>query len=329
MAIYKAVICGACLSCGRCKVRCPADIDFPEYNRSFRKEARKIGNRPQESHHGILQTVASLQTRNLKQQRTAWAEAAGKFQSKGDVFYFVGCLPYFEVTFRYLNLSPMEIGRSVLTLLNRMGIEPVISNDERCCGHDALWSGKEEIFLELARWNLEVIKAAGAKTVLFSCPEGYYTFKHHYTQHLGELPFEVLHISEFLARELPGANLSFQPSDNGVVTFQDPCRLGRLDGNYDQPRELLQMVPDTQLKEMLQNKENAQCCGTSAWMQCTSCSKSMQLERLQEAARTGASTLITTCPKCQIHLTCARSDTEMDLKIVDLCTYLSQQLSDG
>ncbi|MDY6971681.1 MAG: (Fe-S)-binding protein, partial [Thermodesulfobacteriota bacterium] len=247
----------------------------------------------------------------------------------GDFFYFVGCLPYFDVTFRYLELNPLDSARSVLTLLNKMGIEPVVSNDERCCGHDALWSGDEVKFRELARWNLEVIKASKAKTVLFSCPEGYYTFKHHYPEYVGELPFEVLHMTEFLTRELSGAGLSFRPSSNGAITYQDPCRLGRLTGNYDLPRQLLQLIPDSHLVEMERNRENALCCGTSAWMECSACSKAMQVERLREAIKAGANTVITACPKCQIHLTCAQSNVELDLKVVDLFSYLSDKLDEG
>ncbi len=124
-----------------------------------------------------------LQTHDIKQQRIAWAKEAGTFAETGDYFYFVGCLPYFEVTFAYLNLSPLSSAKSVLSLLNKMGVTPVISNDECCCGHDALWSGDEATFRALAAKNLEAIKNSGAKTVLFSCPEGYYTFKHHYPEY--------------------------------------------------------------------------------------------------------------------------------------------------
>jgi len=127
---------------------------------------------------------------------------------------------------------------------------------------------------------------------------------------------------------MPEAKLSFNPSSNGTVTYQDPCRLGRLSGNYDLPRQLLKSLPETTLLEMQRNKENALCCGTSAWMECSSCSKAMQMDRLQEATQTGAQTLITACPKCQIHLTCAQSNTDLDLKVTDLYTYISERLND-
>jgi len=318
----------ACLSCAACNERCPAGIDFPEFISAHRQEARKAGNFPQESHHGILQAVAGLQTSDLKQQRTQWAHEAGAFGDTGEYFYFVGCLPFFDVTFRYMNLSPLENARSVLTLLNKMGIEPVISNHERCCGHDALWCGDQSTFRKLAGWNLEVIKSSGAKTVLFSCPEGYVTFKKYYPKYFGKLPFDVLHMTEFLARELPDAGLTFQPSAAGPITYHDPCRLGRLAGIYEPPRQLLESLPNTQLVEMERNRENALCCGTSAWMECSSYSKAIQVERLQEAVLTGAQTLITACPKCQIHFACAQSGTDSDLKVIDLYTYLRQRLGD-
>jgi len=316
----------ACLTCARCSTRCPAEIDFPEFNRSLREKARKAGNLPQASHHGLLQIASSIQTLEIKQQRLAWAREAGSFRDKGDYFYFTGCLPYFDVIFRYLGLSLIQTGKSVLTLLNRIGVEPVISNEERCCGHDAFWSGDEATFRKLAKWNLEMIDASGAKTVLFSCPEGYLTFKNHYPKFFGELPFQVLHMTEFLAREVPGAGLSFLPSRNGPVTYQDPCRLGRLAKIYEPPRQLLHFIPETRLVEMERNRENALCCGTSAWMECSGCSKAMQVERLQEALQTGARTLVTTCPKCQIHLTCAQENTDLKLPVVDIYSFLLDRL---
>ncbi len=228
----------SCLTCARCSVRCPAGIDFPEFMRSSRDKARSSGNLPIESHHGIFQAVTGLQTGDLKQKRTAWADNAGNYAKTGDYFFFVGCLPYFDVIFRYLDISSLDIARSVLTLLNALGITPVISDEERCCGHDALWSGDEETFRNLAAKNIETVRASGAKTVLFACPEGYATFTNHYTKYFGKLPFDVLHMTQFLARELPSSGLSFKPTNNGKVTFNDPCRLGRWTRNFDEPRNI-------------------------------------------------------------------------------------------
>jgi len=313
----------ACLTCSRCSSRCPVQIDFPEFAREHRELARDEGSAPQLSHHGTMQAIASLQTRDIKQHRTEWAKEVGKFQASGDYFFFVGCAPYFDAALKYGSTS-LETSKSVLQLLNRMGIEPVMSDEERCCGHDALWSGDVETFQKLVSLNLEMISGAGAKTVIFSCPEGYTIFKKEIPKYFGDLPFEVLHITEFLARELPGAGLTFKPAENGdaLVTYQDPCRLGRRAGIYEPPRDILKLIPGVTIEEMGMNRENSVCCGTSAWIECSNCSKAMQIERLQEALGTGASTLITACPKCRIHLTCAEQNTDITLKIADLYAFL-------
>jgi len=316
----------ACLSCSRCSDRCPVGIDFPEFIRTYREKAITAGNLPRESHHGVFQTLTSLQSGSLNQNRISWAEESGKISDKGDYFFFVGCLPYQDVVFKYLDLQMIDTAKSILKILNSMGIEPVVSNDERCCGHDAFWSGNEETFAKLAKKNVETIKASGAKTVIFSCPEGYSIFMESYPAVVGELPFEIIHISEFLARELPNAGVAFNASGNGSVTYHDPCRLGRRAGIYEEPRSLLGLVPDSDLKEMENNRENAVCCGTTAWMECSSCSKTMQIKRLQEAERAGAGTIITACPKCQIHLSCAKSNTDIDVEVKDLYSYLSENI---
>ncbi|MFV0437746.1 MAG: (Fe-S)-binding protein [Desulfopila sp.] len=317
----------ACLSCSRCSDRCPVGIDFPAFIRTYREKAIAVGNLPRKSHHGVFQSIVSLQAGSLNQNRIGWAEESGRIQEKGDYFFFVGCLPYQDVVFDYLDLKMIDTAKSVLRILNKIGIEPVVSNDERCCGHDALWSGNDELFATLARKNVETIKASGAKTVIFSCPEGYSAFRENYPAVVGELPFEIIHISEFLARELPKADITIAGGKaNGGVTYHDPCRLGRRAGIYEEPRALLTMVAGKNFKEMENNRENAVCCGTTAWMECSSCSKSMQVKRLQEAEQAGASTLITACPKCQIHLSCAKSNTDLDIEVKDLYAYLSENI---
>lgn len=319
----------SCLTCATCSTRCPARIDFPEFVRAYRKGARKEGNLPQLAHQGTLQAITALQTRKVKQQRTAWAAGAGKFSSAGDVFFFVGCAPFFAAVLKP-GAEATAVCRSALALLNRLGIEPVISNDERCCGHDALWSGDEATFIQLNRWNLEVIRGSGAKKVVFSCPEGYATFKYQVPKYFGPLPFAVYHLTEFFAKELPGAGLVFKPyggGHGGKLTFQDPCRLGRMAGIFEPPRQLIGLVPEVSFAEMARNRENAACCGTTAWMECSSCSKALQLERLQEAQEAGAQTVVTACPKCRIHLICAQQNTDVCLDIVDIYTFLWQHLA--
>jgi len=78
---------------------------------------------------------------------------------------------------------------------------------------------------------------------------------------------------------------------------------------------------------MDRNRENAVCCGTSGWANCSTCSRQIQVERLREAEATGAKTLVTACPKCQIHLNCALGNLDLDLKIKDLITLIADGVS--
>jgi heterodisulfide reductase subunit D len=188
----------SCLTCAQCSVRCPANIDFPEFVRLMRDEAHAQGYDGTPAHNGMLQTIMAIQSEGSQQQRTAWVEQ-GTTVEKGDVFYFVGCRPYFDVIFRDIDAGSIESAQKALKILNASGVEPVVSNDERCCGHDALWNGDLETFKKLAGLNLELIRSSGAKKVVFTCPEGYYTFKNHYPEYFGDLGFEPVHILDFLS----------------------------------------------------------------------------------------------------------------------------------
>lgn len=327
-----------CITCARCSVRCPALIDIPRVVNEYREKSFKIGVVPEPSHHAVLHIIPKLQLRSPSQNRTGWA-SKWRTRDHGEYFYFVGCAPYFNPVFEYLGIRPLNVPESVLTLLNAVEIEPVVSNDEVCCGHDALWTGDEETFVQLARRNVEVIKRSGARTVIFSCPEGYTTFKQDYPEVVGELPFEVVYVSEFLAGKLDllkgcltGVN------DAELVTYHDPCRLGRFGGIYDSPRMLLDAVSGAERFEMERARENALCCGTSAWIECSSCSKAIQFDRLEEAHNTlssgngGKRILITSCPKCFIHLNCAKTALPEDnpgknLQIEDLYVFLSRHIA--
>ena len=167
--------------------------------------------------------------------------------------------------------------------------------------------------------NLDLIRSSGAKQVIFSCPEGYHTFKEYYPRFLGELDFEPVHILDFLTDKLNEGVIQLAESNTKIVTYHDPCRLGRMAGVYDAPRKLLEAIPGIKLKEMPRSRENGVCCGTSGWMNCSSCSKEIQLQRLSEAGDTGAGTIVTACPKCQIHFRCTKAAFDLEIEITDLC----------
>jgi heterodisulfide reductase subunit D len=316
----------SCLTCGRCEQHCPYGVKYTEFVKQARIEAFKKGKRPLYSHHGLLQTIMSLMTKNINQNRTGWLNKELKTSEKSEYFYFTGCLPYFEVIFDELKVPSLDIARNTVAILNHMGIKPIVSQGEKCCGHDLLWSGDWDSFKKLAIQNLKLIKESGAKKVIFSCPECYKTFKEDYLYIAPTLPFQIMHLTELVAEKIHSEELSLRnvPSH---VTYQDSCRLGKLN-IYQQPRDILNAIPELEFKEMERNREESLCCGTNSWINCMSCNRQIQFARLEEAQRTGAEALITSCPKCQIHFRCALSSTDntMKINILDITSIISQSL---
>ncbi len=163
-----------------------------------------------------------------------------------------------------------------------------------------------EGFEKLVKLNIQYFKKAGVKTIVTTCPECFRTLKKDYPEHAGEFDIEVLFISELVEDLVKDNKLRFNGEKQDLkITYQDPCRLGRHMGIYDSPRNVVSNICQLELNEMERNRERSQCCGVSAWTNCKSHSKQMQIDRLMEAKATGADILMTACPKCNIHLKCS------------------------
>ena len=321
----------SCLTCGLCDTRCPVSIDYGLLMRAVRAIVRREGGEGTCTHGGAVQSLTRImKTKTLKQDRLGWIDGSLETTRKGETVFFVGCTPYFDVLFSETGASTLDGTRGAVKLLNAAGITPAVLSNERCCGHDMLWGGDVEGFKALATENLRMLEDHGAKRVVFACPEGYALFKSEYPAHFGELPFEVTHITEVLAEAVGEGKLVFADGPPLTVTFQDPCRLGRHMGIYDAPRALLDAMPGVTLAEMRRSRERAICCGVGGWTNCTSFTKQLQAARLREAAATGASVLVTACPKCEIHFNCTMNDSalkdEVGLEITDLLALAASRL---
>ena len=323
----------SCLACYACSNLCPSDVDYPVFTQKVRNLASSEGEHGDCAHSGILFTLMRFMSRSdIRQKRLDWLDGCHT-SKKSAVLYFAGCAPYFEPVFDDIEVSPVDIARNSIKVLNALGIEPMLLPDERCCGHDLLWTGDTETFKKLAQLNAKMIKESGVKKIVFSCPEGYRTFKIDYPQYV-ELDCELIHITELIAQNL--STLSFGTKRNNPevkrVTYHDPCRLGRHLGVYEPPREIIKAIPNIKLVEMEHRGNESICCGTSAWTNCSSYSKQIRIERLHEAKATGAEALVTACPKCQIHFKCAMVDKdaekgyEIDMRVMDIVTLVGDAL---
>jgi len=320
-----------CLTCMMCQQRCPSDIDYVQFTKLVRAEANSEGQDAKCSHGGALQSLMKIMTApELKQNRLGWITPELKTSEKSEYLYFVGCLPYLDVFFSDLKVNSLDSARSTLKILNSFGIEPQVLSNERCCGHDLLWMGDMENFKRLAKHNLDQIKKSGAKKIITSCPECLVSLKMDYPEFFGKTDFEVMHISELISNELSKNKIKLNKLEK-KVTYQDPCRLGRFLGIYDQPRKVMSSISGIEISEMPKSRKNAICCGTSSWVNCDMYSRMIQTNRLNEAKNTGAEILITTCPKCQIHFSCTQNaegyPEELKLRIIDLTTLFAEAIT--
>lgn len=325
----------SCLTCGLCAIVCPTAVDYGALMKGIRAGLVEQGVEPPYAHGGALQAIMQvMQAPDLVQKRLTWLPPDAEVSAeRGDVLYFVGCLPYQDAFFDYLDSGAIAIARQSVRLLNALGIRPVVLADERCCGHDLLWTGDVAGFRRLNAINLELIRATGARTIVTACAECRHVLADELPRHLAATGAEVLHLAEFLHRELPRLRELLQSGTESVVmTYHDPCRLGRGAGVYDEPRALLDALDNVELREMPRNRRLASCCGTSAWSRCGGCSRRIQGERLDEARQTGATVLVTTCPKCRIHFRCVTRETgypaESRIEVRDLVEVLAERVGE-
>jgi len=324
-----------CLTCSACETRCPQGVRFAELVRGLREWI------PQElrwpcPHGGALQALARGMAQQTPHRDAGWLGSGLRVAERGEVALFVGCAPYFDALFAdEPGVQTLEVARSAVRLLNAVGVEPVIAADERCCGHDLLWSGDRAAFEQLARANAAAFEARGVRRILTACAECCRTWRSDYPAAAPSYRPRVEHLSEFLVDRLEAGELQLGNEGPAAVTYQDPCRLGRQLGVIEAPRRLIAAAKGTRLLEMGRSGRDAQCCGSPGFTHCDATSRALQTARLREAAVTGASRLLTACPKCQIHFRCAQAEDrrrgrrEPAVEVEDLTVFLAARLSGG
>jgi len=297
-----------CLTCKMCDSRCPVGVEYTDLVLNLRELAHREGAEVQCPHGGALQSAMRIMAKGgATQERMGWLEDDMKTQpQQGSIFLWTGCTMYYDAFFPEFGLNTVQGTKAAVRLLNKLGEEPVISPQERCCGHDLLWNGDVKTFELLAKHNVQLVEESGAETLVVPCAECLRTWKVDYEPFYGDKPPRVLHLSEYLAERI--SDLKFADNGGQRMTFQDPCRLGRHLGIYEPPRQLLHALPGIDFSEMRRNGKQALCCAGGTWSNCDRFAKKIQVERLGEAHKTHAELMVTACPKCQIHFKCAIHD---------------------
>lgn len=328
--IYSDLSIWSCIGCNMCSIRCNYQVNYVDFIRYLRMKARENGADLIYSHNEVPESLMHLMgKKNMMQNRRQWIPSDIVTDESSDTAFFVGCAPYFDIIFSNIGVKSTDGPIGAMRLLNAANISYKILGNERCCGHDLLLSGDLQGFLDLGQANISEFESSGIKKLVVSCPECYYTLKVDYPRHFGNWNMEIQHITEvrdiFNLRQNTGRKSAAQKA-----AYHDSCRLGRYFKMFDGPRNLLLSTANIELVEMENTRESSLCCGASPWMFCGSVNKQIQDERLRQASNTGADLLITSCPKCQIHLKCSQvsaSATGNKIEIADIYHVVSQNLA--
>ncbi len=290
-----------CTTCGNCPQQCPRGVKIIESGVSLRRISTEYGVFPTPV-KPVLGISASLQGKGNplnedRNSRADWAEGLSvkPFAEEMEILYFPGC---------YLCYDPRlkKVARATAAILKKAGVDfGILGEKENCCGESIRKTGDEELFKHLARENIKTFIEAGVRKILVSSPHCYHTFKNEYSEF--KVNFEVIHISQYLSELVQEGRLELKGAYGKKVTYHDPCYLGRHNGIYDQPRDILKQIDGLELVEMADSRQDGLCCGGGGgrvWMETPKDERFSDL-RLGQAVHAGAEVLATTCPYCISH----------------------------
>ena len=287
-----------CTTCRNCVQRCPRGVEIIDVMRSVRRLLVPDGVVPASipSLRSVMTSLASVGNPwgQEPNDRANWAKELGvkEFTEGTEVLYFPCCYPSYEPRLR-------KVAQATANLLNTAGVNyGILGAKEMCCGESVRKAGNETLFKRLARENIKTFIENGVKKIVVSSPHCYHTFKNEYPEF--KVNFEVLHITQYLGQLINEGKLKITKEFKHKVTYHDPCYLGRHNGIYDEPRDILKKIPGLELKEMTDTRESSLCCGMGGgriWME-TAKNERFSDIRLKQAQETGAEILATACPYC-------------------------------
>ncbi len=286
-----------CTTCADCVRRCPSKVEIVDIIELCRADLVKNGH-ILPKHKGMCENI--LSTGNPFGEKAPRAEVLGRKPHNAKIGYFVGC----TATYRSKNTA-----RATMSVLDKLGID-YTTIDEVCCGSVMQRVGwPQEDVTALMKKNVEAIKALGIETLVTACAGCYRMFKLEYPKYV-EVPFEVLHITEFLANQ----DLKLKPLEGKVVTYHDPCHLGRHCGVYEPPREVIAKIPGVDFREMEYNRKTSHCCGGGGGVRSAYPEESMDIASTRLGEADFADIIITTCPFCVNNLESAKGDRDIEVR---------------
>ncbi len=245
-----------------------------------------------------------------------------------EILYWVGCAGSFDDRNK-------KVTQAMITILNNAGINyAILGSEENCCGDPARRAGNEYLFQIMATQNIETLMRYKFKKIITTCPHCFSTFRNEYddvaklTGVEFEMP-EVVHHSEYINELISEGKISIKREDTKTITYHDPCYLGRHNGVYKQPRNVIKSA-GLELKEMKNSKSHSFCCGGGGSLMWAEEDQGERINhvRTDEVLETGVDTVCTSCPYCTTMLSDGIKDKEKEdqVKVKDIAEIIAENI---
>ena len=287
-----------CTTCGKCPQRCPRDVKQIDDMIALRRMATGYGVFPAAvKPYRSISTILSEKGNPFNEDRAIradWAEGLSvkPYKEGMDVLYFPCCYSSYDPRLK-------KLAQATATILKKANVDfGILGSKENCCGESIRKTGNEDVFRKLAKENIKTFIDHGVKKILVSSPHCYHTFKNEYPEF--RVNFEVIHTSQYVFQLLSEGKLTLSKEYAKTVTYHDPCYLGRHNGVYDEPRNVLKTIPGLTLTELPEAKVDSMCCGMGGgrvWAETEKHERFSNL-RIEQAIGVGAEELVTSCPYC-------------------------------
>jgi len=320
----------SCTTCGACEAECPLIIEYIDKIVDIRRGMVDEGMVPQ----SLQKPLHSLERRGNPYGKTAkkrmdWIKELPEenhvkvFEEgeRAETLYFVDSITSYDDRIQ-------DIARATARVLKAVKIDfMILGPAEKDSGHEVRRFGEEMLFLNLKKSNTEAIKNAGVKNIITSDPHAYNALKNDYL----DIP-TVEHISQVMVRKIKANELRLQKLKNGsrIYTYHDSCYLGRHNGIYDAPRDVIDAIPGLKRVEMTRYKDRGFCCGgggLNLFYEPVEEKRMAQL-RIKMAREAGANVIVTACPFCLVHIEdgIKTSGMEGEIEVIDLVELVARHL---
>ena len=303
----------ACTTCRWCEQACPLDISYidklVEMRQNLVLEKAEFPEEAQTSFRGY--EVNGNPWQLPAEERANWAEgldvplaaeAAGDFE----YLFFVGSPGSYDD-------HGKKVSRALVKILKAAGVKFAILGPEEASTGDAVRRlGNEYLFQMLAMQNVEVMNGYGVTKIVTNCPHVYNTLANEYPDFGGD--YEVVHGTQLVADLVRQGRVSMAKTVDMDLAYHDPCYLGRTNGEYDAPRDLLGRIPGLTVREAELNRERSMCCGAGGgrmWLE-ESLGRRINQLRFEQLSATGTTEVAVACPYCFSMLSDAQRESDLE-----------------